>query len=241
MTWTLSLTEGAAGDWAQPLMERLLENHLTGATRNMESLGASFMTTFGDPDAERSAARKITSLIQETSTVEYTTQFQILAADLDWNDSALRAQYRRGLHWKVKELLSLREDQPSTMTEMISTAIQIDNVRRENEETRPKWKPADKTTSRTTQGSPVTRGVPATDSPDFVSKEVQDQRRKDRLCTKCGKAGHAWRECRTGWKAPPAEPKKEWVRKETKKEKETIKAAKIVTVVTDSESESGKD
>jgi hypothetical protein len=62
------------------------------------------------------------------STTEYTTEFRNLAADLDWGDSTLMAAFRRGLHWKVKEILLQKETQSRNLEETIQVAIQIDNV-----------------------------------------------------------------------------------------------------------------
>jgi hypothetical protein len=42
------------------------------------------------------------------------------------------AAFRRGLHWKVKEIMSQKENQPRTLEEFIQAAIQIDNVQNPN-------------------------------------------------------------------------------------------------------------
>ncbi|KAF8747897.1 Chromo (CHRromatin Organization MOdifier) domain [Rhizoctonia solani] len=43
--------------------------------------------------------------------------------------------------------------------------------------------------------------------PNFVSEEEQNRRRAAGACIKCGKMGHKFAECRTGWKATPIEDK----------------------------------
>jgi hypothetical protein len=95
-----------------------------------------FYNAFDDPDAKQAAERRIQELSQETVTsksrAEYTTEFCNLAADLEWGDSALMASFRRGLHWKVKEIISQKETQPRTLEELIQVAIQIDNICHEN-------------------------------------------------------------------------------------------------------------
>ncbi|KAG8792725.1 hypothetical protein FRC12_005069 [Ceratobasidium sp. 428] len=99
LLWVLNNMEDKAADWALPLLMNLSsEDPELPATRSLGTLGWAFITSFGDPDAERAAERKITSLEQTTSTAEYTTDFQALAADLDWNDKAFMAQYRREPH-----------------------------------------------------------------------------------------------------------------------------------------------
>ncbi|KAF8761522.1 hypothetical protein RHS01_01119 [Rhizoctonia solani] len=74
--------------------------------------------------------------------------------------------------------------------------------------------------------TPSARSVPATrlrvatrpgrlsSNPNFVSKEERNRRRAKGLCIKCGKLGHKFAECRTGWKATP---KEESVKKEAAK------------------------
>jgi hypothetical protein len=85
--------------------------------------------------------RKIHDLTQDTlptkSTAEYTTEFRNLISNLDWDDTAYLATYRRGLNWKVRELMSQRENQPTTLESWITIATQIGHVRRENEASHP--------------------------------------------------------------------------------------------------------
>jgi hypothetical protein len=81
---------------------------------------------FGDPESETTAERKLYSLTQRTSAIEYTTQFQTLATQVEWNDKALMAQYKQGLKAKVQDAIILMED-ADTLRELIDQAIKIDN------------------------------------------------------------------------------------------------------------------
>ncbi|CCO35826.1 hypothetical protein BN14_09946 [Rhizoctonia solani AG-1 IB] len=74
------------------------------------------------------AERKITSLVQSTTTAAYATEFCTILMSLDWNDAALRAQFYKGLHWHIKQQLAQKETQPQDLEELIATAIHIDNV-----------------------------------------------------------------------------------------------------------------
>ncbi|KAF8750370.1 hypothetical protein RHS01_09469 [Rhizoctonia solani] len=106
------------------------------------ALTAKFKEAFADPDAKRAAARKIAALTQTTTTAEYVTKFRNLMAELNWNTEAYIAQFTRGLHWKVKELLSTKDGIPNNDLEAIFAAsVKIDNIRRENEENQPKKAP----------------------------------------------------------------------------------------------------
>jgi hypothetical protein len=111
----LHLLKDDAANWAEPHLRKVLENK-QGALTTIPEFVDHFYNTFDDPDAERAAERRIQELNQEgvasKSTVEYTTEFRNLVADLDWGDSALMAAFRRGLHWKVKEIISQKRHNP---------------------------------------------------------------------------------------------------------------------------------
>ncbi|KDN34155.1 hypothetical protein RSAG8_12747, partial [Rhizoctonia solani AG-8 WAC10335] len=142
--YLLTLMEGEAGDWALPHLAKLAGGDPRAEIYDMNSFGREFAAAFDDPDAERAAACKITELTQTGNTVEYTTLFRTYAAELSWNDAALRAQYSRGLHFKVKEVLSQREVEPATLRDLINAANKIDQTRHENKESRPNWDKKDK-------------------------------------------------------------------------------------------------
>jgi hypothetical protein len=47
----------------------------------------------------------------------------------------------------------------------------------------------------------------ASRSSNFVSKEIQEQRREANQCIKCGVSGHYARACRKGWTLPQQQRK----------------------------------
>ena len=106
--------EGFAADWALPHMERIIARDFTGITENMVSLEKAFLTAFGDPDAKRAAQRKLQELVQTGTIHEYTTEFRTLVAELDLSNDGLMMDYEKGLHWRVKEALAMREVIPTT-------------------------------------------------------------------------------------------------------------------------------
>jgi hypothetical protein len=127
-------------NWAEPHLSKILRRR-TGALRTVDEFVEKFGRAFDDPDAGRAAERKIHDLTQDSlptkSTTKYTTEFRNLISDLDWDDTAYLAAYRRGLNWKVRELMSQRETQPTTLETWITITTQIDNIRRENKASRP--------------------------------------------------------------------------------------------------------
>ncbi|KAF8749452.1 hypothetical protein RHS01_10079 [Rhizoctonia solani] len=169
--------------------------HRTSSTRKnrwrrqppttIQALTAKFKEAFADPDAKRAAARKIAALSQTTTTSEYVTEFRNLMAELDWNEEAYIAQFTRGLHWKA----------------IFAASIKIDNIRRENEENRPKKAPAKAPVTATTTTSTTTTRVRLSEDPNYVTPEERDRRRASGLCVKCGQKGHGIKQCPNGWKA----------------------------------------
>ncbi|CEL63085.1 Retrotransposon-derived protein PEG10 OS=Mus musculus GN=Peg10 PE=1 SV=2 [Rhizoctonia solani AG-1 IB] len=205
VTFLLVNMEGSASAWALPHLANMGSNRATITTAT--EFDTAFSRAFFDPDEQRAAERKITALVQTTTTAAYATEFRTLLMSLDWNDAALRAQFYKGLHWHVKQQLAQKETQPQDLEELIAAATRIDNVRRELEISRPSHenrpKPAAAaTTSRTNTGAPRIDSDRLKADPNYVSEAERQRRRDEKLCIKCGKAGHRFAECRTGWKGP---------------------------------------
>jgi hypothetical protein len=221
LLYLLHLLKDDAANWAEPHLRKVLDS-TPGALTTIPEFVDQFYSAFDDPDAERAAERKIHDLNQESvgtkSTAEYTTEFRNLAADLDWGASALMAAFRRGLHWKVKEIVLQKENQPRTLEEFIQVAIQIDNVRRENKANRPQrtTPAAKKVTIGTPTAVTVKRDVKAL--PNYVDETERKRRREAGLCIKCGLTGHTIKDCRVGWKPPKAKEEKGKIAEEEKSE-----------------------
>ncbi|CCO35574.1 similar to pol polyprotein [Rhizoctonia solani AG-1 IB] len=128
LIWILYNMEGKATDWATPIIDDITSDK-PGAPKDVKELTARFTAAFSDPDAKRAAGRKIVALQQTTSTADYVTEFRNISADLDWNNSALQDQFLRGVHWKVKEQIALRDSDPSSIEELFNVAIRINNIR----------------------------------------------------------------------------------------------------------------
>ncbi|KAF8751502.1 Retrotransposon gag protein [Rhizoctonia solani] len=202
--------EGHRWAWAHPHLDQLGSHR--AIIQTVKGFKVEFLAAFGDPDATRAAERKITTLTQSGTCADYITKFRTLAMELDWNDAALRGQFARGLHWE-------------------NAALVIDNALREEHASHP---PRDNKPSKqsnpargTSTGQPTTGSKKLSDDPNFVLEEERNRCRAAGACIKCGKMGHKFAECRTGWKATPIEDKG--------KAKETAKIGK------DSEYQLGKE
>ncbi|QRW20371.1 Retrotransposon-derived protein PEG10 [Rhizoctonia solani] len=200
VVWILYHMTDKAADWALPIIGAIIKGEGNPPT-TIQALTAKFKEAFADPDAKRAAARKIAALSQTTTTSEYVTEFRNLMAELDWNKEAYIAQFTRGLHWKVKELLSTKDSIPDELEAIFAASIKINNIRRENEENRPKKAPAKSPVTATTSTSTTTTRVRLSEDPNYVTPEERDRRRASGLCVKCGQKGHGIKQCPSGWKA----------------------------------------
>jgi len=124
---------GKALEWFEPYLTEIQNNGMTTTNRDVQYMFSSWKgfadrltQMFGDPEAMTTAERRLQTLTQRTSAIEYTTQFQTLAVQVEWNDSALMAQYKQGLKAKVQDAIILMED-AETLRELIDQAIKIDN------------------------------------------------------------------------------------------------------------------
>ncbi|QRW25579.1 Retrotransposable element Tf2 protein [Rhizoctonia solani] len=188
-----------AANWALPIIGNIIKGKGNPPT-TIQALMAKFKEAFANPDAKRAAARKIAALTQTTTTSEYVTEFRNLMAELDWNTEAYIAQFTRGLHWKVKELLSTKDNVPNNNLKAIFAAsIKIDNTCWENKENRPKKLPAKSLATAATTST--TQRVRLLEDPNYVTPEERDRRCASGLCVKCGQKGHGIKQCPNGWKA----------------------------------------
>ncbi|KAF8691853.1 K02A2.6-like, partial [Rhizoctonia solani] len=201
VVWILYHMTDKASDWALPIIGMIIKGKGNPPT-TIQALTAKFKEAFANPDAKRAAARKIAALTQTTTTSEYVTKFRNLMAELDWNTKAYIAQFMRNLHWKVKELLSTKDNIPDNNLEAIFAAlVKIDNTCQENEENQPKKVPAKPPVTATTSTTTTTQRVRLSKDPNYVTPEERDWCRASGLCVKCRQKGHGIKQCPNGWKA----------------------------------------
>ncbi|QRW17548.1 Retrotransposon gag protein [Rhizoctonia solani] len=217
LSFLLMNMKDVAGAWAHPHLDQLGSHR--ALIQSVDDFRTEFLAAFGNPDATRAAERQITHLTQTGTCAEYITKFRTIAMDLDWNDAALRGQFARGLHWEVSRLIATQERRPTTLLELQNAALVIDNALREEHASHPpKGNKSGASTTTPNRGASTgqqaTRPGRLSSDPNFVSKEERNRRRAEGLCIKCGKSGHKFAECRTGWKATP---KEEGVKKEAAK------------------------
>ncbi|KAF8760188.1 hypothetical protein RHS01_02211 [Rhizoctonia solani] len=198
VVWILYHMTDKAADWALPIIGTIIKGKGNPPT-TIPALTAKFKEVFANPDTKRATARKIAALTQTTTMSEYVTEFCNLIAELDWNKEAYIAQFTRGLQWKVKELLSTKDNIPNELEAIFAASIKIDNTCWENKENQPKKAPAKSLATMAT--STTTTRVRLSKDPNYVTLEERDCRCASGLCVKCGQKGHRIKQCPNGWKA----------------------------------------
>ncbi|QRW25754.1 Retrotransposon-derived protein PEG10 [Rhizoctonia solani] len=131
---------------------------------------------------------------------EYITEFCNLIAELNWNKEAYIAQFTRGLHWEVKELLSTKDNIPEELKAIFAAAIKIDNTCCKNKENHPK-KAAKALVTTTTSTTTTTHWVHLSEDPNYITLEERDHCHAAGLCVKCSQKGHGIKQCPNSWKA----------------------------------------
>ncbi|CCO28952.1 hypothetical protein RSOLAG1IB_01461 [Rhizoctonia solani AG-1 IB] len=183
--------EGTAAAWA--LSHIALIGEKRAVIKTPDDFQREFRKAFDDPDATAAAKHKITKLVQTTTAAAYTAEFRTLQLEIHWNESALKAQYQRGLNWQVRTQLAMMTPQPLSLEAFMEAAVRINNVRRElkashlprdNKPSNP-LKSSSAPNKGTSTGSPVKPG-----DPHYVSKEEIEKRCANNQCIKCGRKGH---------------------------------------------------
>lgn len=206
-----SFLRSTAFSWFQPY----LDNPLSPLLDNFELFCNSLYATFGDPDEVGTAERSIFNHRQTTSVAAYASDFRRFASLTSWNDSALCAQFYRGLKDAIKDELA-KMGRADTLDQLIEIAIRLDNRMQERKMERfihtsnPSHRP-NNFQSRRTLTMPHYDMPPRPQTLNESSRhmeidgskprfkkltEEEKQRRKDLgLCLYCGTPGHVANGC----------------------------------------------
>ncbi|KAF8752576.1 Retrotransposon gag protein [Rhizoctonia solani] len=188
-----------AANWALPIIGTIIKGKGNPPTTIL-ALTAKFKEAFANPNAKWAPARKIAALSQTTTTSKYVTEFCNLMAELDWNKEAYIAQFMQGLHWKVKELLSTKDNILDKLKAVFAASIKIDNTCCKNKENWPKKAGKPLVTATTTSTTTTTR-VRLLEDPNYITPEERDCCCAAGLCVKCSQKGQGIKQCPNSWKA----------------------------------------
>jgi hypothetical protein len=196
--------KGKAWNWFEPFMrERNEKPQDEWSDRTMrvfssyEELRRAMVQVFGDIDERKTAAKELQRLRQTTSVRNYITEFQMITANLDWDDEALEDKFQEGLKQNIKDALIFFPTEPKNMEELFARAQKIDREqwsgRNNHEWTRVRNK---KNYSHSRHSQPEIRYDRSGDVIMTGAKVNLEEAKKTGACFKCGMKGHYSRNCR---------------------------------------------
>lgn len=135
-----SYLTGVAAKWFEPYIggdSPLLNNWPLFSERLVEM--------FGEPDEVASAERKLQQLRMRHNdkVAEYITSFRTFSSIVDWNDQALKFQFRQGLADRIKDQLMNREAPIDTYQELQDAALEYDSRYWQRMEERHRYAPVE--------------------------------------------------------------------------------------------------
>ena len=200
VAFVTSLTTGDALNWAEATLcarPALYDDY--------SAFVAEFRRVFDHPTAGQDVGARLMTLHQGNKTVAaYSTEFRTLAAGSGWNDAGLRSAFRQGLSEGIKD--ELVRDKPSTLDDLISLAIEVDERIRERKRERSRNHP-NPTPARSASTTPSLHPSPSATQESTSSEEPmqlgrarltaaeKEFRRAKGLCMYCGQKGHIRNDC----------------------------------------------
>lgn len=126
ISWAISYLGGRAHRWAQPILRTLRTAQPAPEALYWVDFRQALNAAYGDPDRAGKAERQLRNLRQTTSASAYTSEFERLRMDLNWDNDALIAHYKQGL--KV-EIVTAKVNTvwPTVLRQVQQEAIRVDN------------------------------------------------------------------------------------------------------------------
>ena len=120
-------------NWFEPTLWDYMENEKKDRDDktnkifiSLEKFKKQIRIVFRTVNQKRTAEHKICNIVQKEAAVTYTANFQRHTAYMNWDDTALTAQYYKGLKNFIKDEIS-HSERPSTLVKMIEKSVIIDN------------------------------------------------------------------------------------------------------------------
>ena len=120
-------------NWFKPTLWDYMENEkkdhddkTNEIFTSLEKFKKQIRIVFGTINQKKTAEHEICNIVQKGAAAMYAANFQRHAAYMNWDDTALTAQYYKGLKNFVKDEIS-HSERPSTLVKMIEKSVIIDN------------------------------------------------------------------------------------------------------------------
>jgi hypothetical protein len=130
VTLVSSYMRGKALTWIKPFVLQYNQGNAPDEVdewmKDFDQFKEKIKPVFGVSNEPVIARRNIQRIRQTASAADYAADFQQLAANTDWDDTALMTMFRQGLKPQVKEELMRTGASTDTLDELVNTAIDID-------------------------------------------------------------------------------------------------------------------
>ncbi|QRV84225.1 Retrotransposon gag protein [Ceratobasidium sp. AG-Ba] len=130
IAFIISYLDGKASDWIEPHMEHDVLRQAVPWLHNVNLFWTEFEKRFGEIDRATKALKKLKSLKQKSSVQDYVTEFQSLAAYVNYDDLALRDMFYEGLKDEIKMAMLSQlfdvKDNATTGQMVVDRALLID-------------------------------------------------------------------------------------------------------------------
>ncbi|KNE91361.1 hypothetical protein PSTG_15226 [Puccinia striiformis f. sp. tritici PST-78] len=123
IVFALSYLTGAASGWAQPFTEKIINN----VAITSDDYWTAFRGMYFDLKKRSNAEKAIQALKQVKSVAQYAHTFAIHAYNNGWEATTLVSQFQQGLKQEVRMGIVLAQTAFTSLEDVISLAIKIDN------------------------------------------------------------------------------------------------------------------
>jgi len=185
----LSYLRGPAAKWARPYL--LSKDH--ELRKSLPEFVKAIDQAYGDPDYELRAASELRALRQTGSVAKYAAEFQAIASNLSWNESALCSQFYEGLKDTVKD--EIAKDPPGTLRPLVTAATRVDNRQHERRNEVKKPTASIPATEKPHRSKPPTYSQSPIDDSRPPDTTERARRKANGLCYYCGDPDHTQSDC----------------------------------------------
>ena len=126
VAFALSYMTGVAQNWAMPILQALDEGCHHELLTNYDAFIDAVIAIYGELDRKSTAEDRLGRIKQTRSMASYISTFNEHAAQVEWNEATLVAQFWARLKDEILDSIATAEEQPQKLHEWMAMASQID-------------------------------------------------------------------------------------------------------------------